>query len=87
MTLLCNNCDMHFDGRKPVGWHGVKRVRSAKQAKEPLTGLEAIYHGEFGKWWTHEGWCPECVAEGKCNCAECVKPHRASTQQRELFAD
>ena len=85
MTILCNNCDMHHTGKTAPGWHGVKKVRSAKEATtiesvpmqtwtDPSGDLRFIdAHEDFDDWWTHEGWCPECVSAGRCLCRECCE--------------
>ena len=95
MILLCINCDMEFRGRKPEGWHGVKKLRTLKEATTietvPLqvvrdeSGIRYIIgeHENLDDWWTHEGWCPDCVKEGKCGCGKCC----GVKVQGELFGE
>lgn len=84
IRLGCENCDREdYDGitlahltRLDSTWQDISEVQSWEDATRVWSEDEIRcrpYERTNLEWWTHQGWCPECI--------ETMKEKRVTSQQ------
>lgn len=64
VRLACVGCDIEdYDGITPEELSNIVAIGAWSGVDEVQSYAESIFSGpgSCGEWWTHLGWCPECL--------------------------